>query len=863
MVLWERSATLAYLDDLLGEAASEGRIVLVTGEAGIGKSTLVGEFARRSRGRAYLLWGACDRLTTPRALGPLQDIGHQTGGALAERLSAGAAQDKIFAAFLGELSGPGGWRHRPLVVVEDAHWADEATLDWLAFVGRRINRISAMLIMTYRDDEVGKNHPLRGVLACLPAAVVRRVPLRPLSPDCVAGQARLTGRDPAELYRLTGGNPLLVTELLKSEIGEPPAAVQDLILDRIRALPAPARDLAEMVAVVPTRADAGLVAGVPDLVELCVDAGVLVASRDGVAYRHELLRSAVEESLLPARRAALHRGVLSTLTGIDGVDPGRLAHHARAAADADAVLHFGQVAGAAAARAGAHREAASHYAAAATHAGRLPLDERADLLEAFSRELYVAGRVTDALGARRSALAIRERLGDPQPIAENLSAMSRLLWVTGHRTDAWEAAERAVRLLEQEPPNAALARAHSHVAQLYMVGWRFDDAIAAAARASELARQAGDEATHVHALINASAARLLQGDLTGQAGLLAAHRQADAIGLMDEAARALINLCGVLADELVGYVTTAPIADRTVAYAEMHDLDGYTAIARTFRAGIRFNRGDWDGALADADVGIRAKRSGSSTIALAYAVRGRIEAARGSDEARTTLDEAARLAEEYGEPQHLIPVMAARSEYFHLRKDLKAARAEARRGLRATRDLPALFPYRLGEFAYRLWRTGADDPPPPDIAEPYRLMIDGDWAAAAAAWDRRGAVYLRAEALALGDETAANEALTILDRLGAAQVAANLRGELRRRGVRNVRRGPRSATRANAACLTSRQVDVLALLAQGLSNSDIAAHLTLSTRTVDHHVAAILDKLDAGNRAQAVSAAHRLGLLSV
>ena len=206
MELWERSEALNLLSGFLRDSANRGRIALVAGEAGIGKSALVNEFARRCGPQVRVLWGACDRLVTPRALGPLHDIGHQIGGRLAARLRAAAPQEEIFAAFLDELSVR---RSRPqqVLVVEDAHWADEATLDWLAFLGRRIDRLSALLFITYRDDEVGSDHPLRGVLAALPNAVVRRVPIEPLSQNCVSEQARRAGRDGESVYQLAGGNP--------------------------------------------------------------------------------------------------------------------------------------------------------------------------------------------------------------------------------------------------------------------------------------------------------------------------------------------------------------------------------------------------------------------------------------------------------------------------------------------------------------------------------------------------------------------------------------------------------------------------------------------------------------------------------
>jgi DNA-binding NarL/FixJ family response regulator len=140
-------------------------------------------------------------------------------------------------------------------------------------------------------------------------------------------------------------------------------------------------------------------------------------------------------------------------------------------------------------------------------------------------------------------------------------------------------------------------------------------------------------------------------------------------------------------------------------------------------------------------------------------------------------------------------------------------------------------------------------------------MINGDWQGAAAEWGRRGAEFARVEALAGGDEAAAGEALRILDQLGAVRAAQRLRVELAERGFTRVPRGPRRETAANAAGLTPRQMDVLALLAEGLSNVDIARRLSLSAKTVDHHTAAVLAKLGAANRVQAAVAAYRLNLI--
>ena len=860
MDLWERDDALAALDAELRRSAAGGRVALVAGEAGIGKSSVVAEFARRSAAQARVLWGACDQLVTPRALGPLHDIGRGSGGALADRLASGSPQEEVFAAFLDGLADR-EQRRPTVVVVEDVHWADEATLDWLTFVGRRISRLPALLVVTYRDDEVGPEHPLRRMLAAMPADVVGRVPIQPLSDERVVAESQRAGRDAGLVHRLAGGNPLLVTELLKDAGSTVPTAVQDLILERLRLLPPPARDLAHLVAVVPTRAEAAIIEHQHDAVDACIAGGVLVPSGDGVAFRHELLRTAVERSMSPTRRAAMNARVLAGLEAVPGTDPGVLVHHARLAGDVDAVLRHGRVAGESAARMGAHREAAQHLSAAAAHAERLPEAERAELYERCAMECYLVGRYPESLEAWRSALALREALGQTKLVGSDLRWVSRISWWAGDNDGARRAATRAIEVLETLPPSKELGQAYAHQSRLYMTGHFVEEASREADRALKVAERFGDTETVLQSAVTLAIAAVFHGEPDAVERLEQLHVEAAALGLVDVAARAIINVALMSADELAEFgPVSADRFTRAEEFMAAHDLDGYRGHLMGTRAHMYHERGDWSEALSVADEVLAWPELPGMIAVLPMMTRGRIEAARGLPGAEATLDAAARYAEDVGDIPMLAPVVDALAELY-----LWTGRPELAQKL--LRDVLARAlstsanEFVVGRLAWRLHLAGADDPVPDRAALPFRQMIEGDWAAAADDWGRRSATMLQAEALAIGDDEAATDALRVLDGLGAVVAADAVRARLRARGMARVPRGPRRTTTENAAGLTQREAEVLALLAEGLSNGQISRRLTLSPKTVGHHVSAILGKLGVGSRGQAVAEAHRLDLV--
>ncbi|HYN16461.1 MAG TPA: hypothetical protein VEY96_00070, partial [Actinomycetes bacterium] len=486
-------------------------------------------------------------------------------------------REAVFAAFLDALGQP---PQRQVVVVEDAHWADEATLDLLVFLGRRLERTPVMLIVTFRDDELGVDHPLRGVLGALPQGVLHRVRPQPLSEAAVAELARRAGRSASGLLEVTGGNPLLVTEVLAAGDTGVPMTVRDLMLARLAGLPADAREVVRLVAVVPTRAELWLLEEAlgpePAAVERCVAAGLLVVGEAAVGFRHELLRRAVEGSLSALGRRELNRRILRVLSEAEGreVDIARLTHHAREAGDAEAVLRYAPEAARQAAAVAAHREAVGHYQAALAHADRLPPLGRAGLLEGYSFQAYLSGLAQEALEARQAALRIREAEGgSSEQLGESLRWLSRLSWWAGRREEAEAAAARAIAVLETLEPGHQLAMAYSNQAQLDMLARRNEAALAWGSRAMELARRLGDQETLTHALTNIGSARLDAGDQRGRADLEQAFEVAAAAGLEDHAARALVNLASIDIG-LRDYRHARRDLDRALAFTVQHDLAG-------------------------------------------------------------------------------------------------------------------------------------------------------------------------------------------------------------------------------------------------------------------------------------------------
>jgi len=860
--LLERDGLLEDLRSAYGDARDgAGRLVFVGGEAGIGKTSLARRFCDDLPGASTVLWGECAPLATPRPLGPLLDVDTSSGGALALGAEQGSSPYEIAAVLLG--SGA----DTPLVVVlEDVHWADEATLDVLRVLGRRIGGAATVVIATYRDDELDRAHPLRIVLGELATApAVRRVSVPPLSHDAIVTLAAGTEIEPSVVHRLTDGNPFYVTELLASEAGTVPDTVRDLVLARVARLGPQATAVIEAAAVAPPVLDGELLLAVcgeaSDSVDECLASGVLRVVDGGVAFRHELSRAAVEESLSPARRLALHRSVLLALTDCarPGTDLARIAHHATMAADRDAVLRYAPAAGKQAARVGAYREAAAHYAQALRFAEELSPGDRAALLEGRSRALYLADDQTEAIDVIREAIRCRQEQRAPLEEARALTELTDYLWCRGYLGEADETVARAVQLVEGHPEQ----REHAYVlhtqALAALTSGELDLTLTLARQALEIGERCGDTliAGHARVTVAGTVARrdLEHGLPMIEEAIEAARRD----GEHEVAARGTNALVFRALD-----VDRHDLAERylreAIEYCTEHTQDLWRINVQAVAARWALDRGRFDEAVRHAETVIADPRESPWTHHEALCVLALVRARRGDPGAARALADAAAVG------------VPAEERIAHV--DLAAAAAEIAWLEQRPEDVATATDARLSsaiaegdrEAASRLrfWRmlAGLAVEDGPDEAGPYELALSGRWSDAAAEWTRKSCPYEAALSLSRsGAVEALREAHGELRRLGAAPLARLVARSLREAGARDIPRGPRRSTRANRGELTARELDVLHLVADGLRNAEIAGRLFLSPRTVDHHVSAILRKLGARTRGEAVAAAGRLGLL--
>jgi DNA-binding CsgD family transcriptional regulator len=976
-----RRPELARLDaDLNGCTDGDSRVVVVGGEAGIGKTRLASEFLHRAAERGTTtLSGRCLELAEaslpyapfveafrrlaqqlePEQRSLLFGSGRRELAHLVPELelrdehapddrASVSAQGRLFELVLGLLRRLG--EQAPVVMVlEDLHWADRSTLDLIGFLIGNLGHERVLAICTYRSDELHRGHPLRPFLAELDRRrSIGRIELERFTRVEVKEHLEgLLGRspDPAlveSVFVRSEGNAFFAEELVaagEGASGGMPPTLREILLARVDRL-SPAAQSAlhvasvagrqvseELLAAVAALSQAERVAGLREAVATHV---LVVDADDSYAFRHALAREAVYDQLLPAERTQLHAAYAQALESRAGErSVGEVAYHWRAAHDLPRALASSVLAGGAAERSYGFAEAQRFYELALELWPRVPeAPERAGLgeVELIRRAAEAANLAGDhGRAAALTATAIRQGGADDPVLAGLLhERLGRYLWASGDSDAGLHAYEDAVRLVPVVPPSAARARALAARGQALMLMARYSESQESCQEAIAIARTVGAQAEEGHALNTLGFDLACLGDPeAGVERLRESLAIADEVGDLDDLARAYLNLSELLAGPLNRLDEALELALEGVELARRVGLaNDYGVSLQAIAANALYGLGRWDEALAILGDAAQARPIEMAAIDLHQGLA-RLHVSRGEfDGAETQLDAVRRMMVNTVDPQYNVPLCAREAELALWQGRLADALEAVTRGVRylsETDDMWFVGPLTwLGAWGdvdtvlQTRVRRDAGEPPQPDrfAAEIRRLMATreragafvppstiayaamceaelsrlgaqpdpGPWQAAAEIWQRLAHPYpfayarwREAEMLLVARRVRASEeplreAFEIAARLGAQPLLGEIRALAGRAKLDVDGVSPPSeqvgSSPAQELGLTRREQQVLALIAEGLTNREIAQALFVTEKTAGAHVSSILRKLGVRSRVEAATAAHRLGLLA-
>lgn len=862
-MLIERDIEIATLHGLAHEAfAGRGNVALVLGEAGIGKTTLINSFMADMDKNADIVWGMCDALFTPRPLGPVYDIARMMAGQSAGLAQAREKGDILFPAMFSKLTRVS----TPVIMaIEDIHWADHGTLDFVRFMGRRIATLPVLLLVSFRNDEIGVNHPLHQVLGDLPARTTHRLELSPLS---LSGIEMLKdGSDfPAkDILTVTGGNPFFVTELLASgdKIADVPSSVREAVNSRLSRVSASERRFLEFVSCIPYGIDTALIETVfEDEAEMlalaCIGRGLLKRDGNGaLRFRHELARLATAARVSALQNRSIHETVLALLLAQDTPPIDQIVHHASGALDSVVVLKYAPLAAAEAAEVGSHREAAGHLGTALEFVSDAEAELAAHLYESWAYEATLSlGVDEDVIDARRHAITLWRAIGRKDKVGENLRHLSRLHWYRGEAAKAAQLSDEAVRLLENEGPSSEKAMAFSLRSQLHMLNDRMDEAIIWGNKALDNAQGPDSDEVRIHALNNIGTAKLFRGNIDGLPDMQESLRLAKEHRRHEDAARVYTNLSEYAVD-FKDFEMAERVISEGIAYDTQHDLDSWTYYLIGRQAQLRLEQGRLKEAEKIAR-GVIVRPNQSLLMQLpARIVLAKAALRLGHKNASALLLEALQDAASTAETPYIAPVRIA---YLELAARLDQKLIAQEHFLKLL-ELPisGLNKWCWAEFWF--WAVRAGLKPPPEyetnLPKPYKLIAKGSMNEAAHAFQAIGMAYMAAWCFYLEGSDASLKTsnklcadmndgpLMKLIRKAASSRELNLRSPMSNRG-------PYSAAKQHPLGLTKREQDVLGALINGASNQDIAVELDRSKRTVENHVSSVLTKFNASNRTDVI-----------
>ena len=866
MELLEREKYLNDLTEYYHQMESgRGHSIFLMGEAGIGKTSLVNHFLKTVESKSLIYAGACDSLFTPRPLGPLFDIAEQFDHDFIDMLRTEKDRSIIFSALIRKLSAS---TKAVIVFFEDIHWADEATIDLIKFLARRIHQYKCLFLLTCRDHEIPIGHPLATIFGELPPDTFSKILIDRFSKETVDQLAIKKGHPSGErLYALTGGNPFYVTEILASYSPGIPERVKDSVLTVFHARSDATRALWEFLSILPTsRIELNIAKRIEsdfaNSIDACIASGIIVSKPGHLSFKHELFRLAIEESLPSIKRSKLHKRMLDIILEVstETHNWAQLVHHARYADEKELVAKFAPQAARQAAAVGSHIQASKLYTIAIDYT-RNDDPNLAELYEYHAYECYLTNEIATAIASLQKALDIwRERKVSLKE-GDILRFLSKLWYFQGDHSKAITLALQSIDVLENGFPTRERALAYSNLSQLNMLSDDLESALLWGNKAIELATRMEDHEIVSEALNNVGYILFRTPDSQQQGERNLNHSLSLALshGFHEHAARAYANLFSSLVS-IRQYKSAMAIYEVGVKYCEERDLNTWKYSIISYRARLLFETGHWNEAeiISKSLLNI----TNNHVKIEAFVILARLDMRRGNFEnAQLMIREAKAVAMPTREAQWIIPVLIATLELYWIND-----------GLLPKDDIQMsvkeLF-YKKNneihytELAYWIGKCGFvdSDKNPIEFITPFKLEHEESWKITAEKWKVLGCPYEEALTLFEGDEEHQKRALQILDGLGASATHELLKTKLKRQGVKNIPRGLRESTRSNPAQLTNRQIDVLELLQDGLQNIEIANRLFISPKTVDHHISSILSKLNVTTRTRAVSEARKLGIL--
>lgn len=860
MELIEREGFVAFLQAKFEEIENgEGYCIFISGEAGMGKTSLVKAFCKAHRDDSKIFQGACDALFTPRPLAPLYDILWQVNRETWPDSHNIDERTELFSSFFRELKN---LNEKILIVFEDIHWADEATLDFIKFLSRRITQLPCLFILTYRDDGMFSHNAVRNMLGQLPADCFTRLPLTALSKNAVEKLAEKKGYNGEEVYSITGGNPFYVTEILSSYSVGVPDSIKDAILSAYNRTDEKAKQVWDLLSVIPSSFEVKYLEKFEPLfasaIESCLNQQILLI-RDGfISFKHELFRRTIESSLSPIKRVALHRKILELLQESFEQQGAieRIIHHAKNANDYDTIVRYAPLAARQAASVGAHAEASRLYLSAIENYQGSDKNLLNQFYQDYAYECYLTNQLNEAITYTGKSIRIWEEKRDFERIGNCMRFMSRLYWLHGNRRSAQKFAEDAIEVFRQQPASPSKAMAYSNMAQLKLLSDEYDDCIIWGKKAIAMASELNDNEALCHALNNVGSVQMNL-PASKQEGLELLNQSLDLAhknAYHEHAARAYSNLAfnGLKAKD---YAWTNEVLKEGIQYCEERDLDSWRSNMLTLKAALSLETGNWKEAYEIADNQLKIESSSILVAIGSLIVLAKIKMRRGDGDVLPLLREAEKKAFETKELQSLIPSMIALLEYEWLTGD-KVIETENLLYISGMVD-KSIYSIEKSEFAYWLLKARGEILKISHVFEGYRTDSIPDAQKAALIWKKLQNPYAEAMLLFEGTEANKREAIGIVQRLAANTACQKMKLLMRTSGIKSIPRGLRKSTQSNPALLTGRELDVLQLLKEGLQNKEIAGRLFISAKTVDHHISSILFKLDTNTRAKAVNEAIR------